>query len=303
MTTLKKANAHFEQSSQLDPDFVNPYLFHADFFLHYVLKDDPHYQDTLTDQQAYNLFNQDLANAIARSKEPSQADYYRIPQTMYSNNWTNFRQVIEKSLLSQDAAKYFKYQNFDFSTVLIALGYGDQVSKLSEEILSRDPSLTTASRNIFLNLLHKGQFIEVIDKIDALSATPTRLGIIDYKLFAMIQLGKLEEAYALIIQDPNQDYFPYYDLKAIILSKQGKQEEAKKILAIKHRSSPFYLFAVDETLGRAQANKEAALMDKKILLDFPLFRSLFLAPHNLPYDLSATPNFARKLKQAGVDVK
>ena len=165
LITLKRANAYYEQSSQLDPDFVNPYLFHADFFLHFVLKDDPHYTDTLTDQQAYNLFNQDLANAIARSKESSQADYYRIPQTMYSNNWTNFRQVIEKSLSGKDAAKHFKYQNFDLSVVLISLGYGDQISKLSEEILSQDPSLTESSRNIFLNLLNQGRYIEAIGKM------------------------------------------------------------------------------------------------------------------------------------------
>lgn len=103
LAKMKKANSYYEQSSQLDPNFVNPYLFHADFFLHYVLKDDANYRDTLTDQQAYKLFNDDLANAIARSKEPSQADYYRIPQTMYSHNWANFRQVIEKSLSSRDA--------------------------------------------------------------------------------------------------------------------------------------------------------------------------------------------------------
>lgn len=299
MATLKIANGYYEQSSQLDPDFVNPYLFHADFFLHYVLKDDPHYKDTLTDQQAYALFNNDLANAIARSKEPSQADYYRIPQIMYSNDWTNFRQVIERSLSDKNATRHFRYQNFDLSTLLICLGYGDEFAKLSEEILLQDPSEVESARNISLNLLHRGKYEEVIAKIDETSPTPIRFGISDYRIFAMIQLGRLEEAYELILRDDNQDYFPYYDLKAIILSKQGKLEEAKNILSVKHRSSPFYLFAVNAVLGRQAANQEAAAMDKKILLDFPLFRSYVLSPNNLPYDLSATPNFARKLRQAG----
>ena len=302
LATLKKANSYYEQSSQLDPDFVNPYLFHADFFLHYVLKDDPNYQDTLTDQQAYNFFNADLANAIERSKEVSQSDYYRIPQTMYSNNWSNFRQVIEKGLLSEDAPRLFKYQNFDFSTLLIALGYGKELSEISRKIQLQDPSTDDASRIIIFNLLHSGKYEEVLSETAKANLSPVRYGMDDYKLFAMIQLGKLEEAYDMIMQDPNQDYFTYYDLKAIIFAKQGKLEEAKKFAKITHRSSPFYLFAVDAVLGRQEANKEAALMDKKILLDFPLFRSLFLSPNNLPYDLSATPNFARKLKQAGVNV-
>jgi TolB-like protein len=302
LATLKKANVYYEQSSELDPDFVNPYLFHADFFLHYVLKDDPAFKDTLTDQQAYDLFNADLTNAITRSKEVSRADYYRIPQTMYSNNWSNFRQVIEKSLLNVDAPKYFKYQNFDQSTLLVALGYGNQLSNISEEILLQDPSASEAARSIIFNLMYKGKYQEALEKIDEVNAAAVRYGVIDYKLFLMIQLGKLDEAYDLIIQDPVQDYFPYYDLKSIILAKQGKHDEAAEILKITHRSSPFYLFAVEEVLGRQAANKEAALMDKKILLDFPLFRSLFLSPNKLPYDLSETPNFARKLRQAGVVV-
>jgi TolB-like protein len=302
LATLKKANVYYEQSSELDPDFVNPYLFHADFFLHYVLKDDPLFKDTLTDQQAYDLFNADLTNAITRSKEASRADYYRIPQTMYSNNWSNFRQLIEKCLLHEDAPKYFKYQNFDQSTLLIALGYGEQLSKISEEILLQDPSASEAARSIIFNLMYLGKYQEALEKIDAVDAAAVRYGVNDYKLFLMIQLGKLDEAYELIIQDPVQDYFPYYDLKAMILAKQGKLDEAAGILKLTHRSSPFYLFAIESALGRQEANKEAAIMDKKILLDFPLFRSLFLSPNNLPYDLSATPNFARKLKQVGVHV-
>jgi TolB-like protein len=302
LVTLKEANFYYEQSSQLDPDFVNPYLFHADFFLHYVLKDDATYKDTLTDEEAYKFFNADLTNAIAKSKESSQADYYRIPQIMYSNNWTNFRQVIEKSLSSKDAAKHFKYQNFDLSTLLMSLGYGEQVTMVSEEIMREDPSNQTAFRNVILHLVYLGEYEKAIIKIDEMNSSPTRLGVNDYKLFAMIQLGKLNEAYDFITQEVNQDYFPFYDLKAIILAKQGKLEDAKTILKMEHRSSPFYLFAVEAVLGRQEANKEASLMDKRILLDFPLFRSLFLSRNKLPYDLSATPNFARRLKQAGVNI-
>jgi hypothetical protein len=40
-------------------------------------------------------------------------------------------------------------------------------------------------------------------------------------------------------------------------------------------------------------------MDKKLLLDFPLFRSYFLSPDEPPYDLASAPNFERRLRQAG----
>ncbi len=300
LAKLKQANAYYEQSILLDPNFVNPYLYHADFFLHYVLKDDPHYQDSLTDKQAQRLFMDDLAKAISYSRESSQADYYRISQAMYSNDWTNFRNIIEKSLASKDAVTHFKYQNFDLSTVLIGLGYGARITEISEAIVAQEPGNLSGWRNIVLNLLHEGKYPEALDKIARMNDSPTRLGVNDYKLFALIQLGKLDEAYSEIVQDSNQDYFAYYDLKALILAKQGRHEEAKKELLAEHRASPFYLFAVEAALGRKAANAEAARMDKELLLDFPLFRSFFLAPHKMPYDLAAAPNFERKLKQAGV---
>ncbi len=299
LAKLKQANAYYEEAMRLDPNFVNPYLFHADFFLHFVLKDDPHYRDTLTDRQAYRLFMDDLANAIDHSRESSQADYYRIPQAMYSGDWTNFRSIIEKSMNSEDAAVLFKYQNFDLSTILIGLGYGDRLTEISEAIIVQEPGNHSAWRNIVFHLLHDGKYQEAIDKIGKMNDSPTRLGVNDYRLFALIQLGRLDEAYSEIMQDPNQDYFALYDLKAIILAKQGKREEAKKELETEHRASPFYLFAVDAVSGRKAANAEAARMDKELLLDFPLFRSYFLSPTNLPYDLASAPNFERRLRQAG----
>lgn len=76
----------------------------------------------------------------------------------------------------------------------------------------------------------------------------------------------------------------------------------KKVFGVDHRKSPLYLIGVDELFGRPEANKQANLLDQKILLDFPLFRSYLLTNNNSPFDFSATPNFAKRLRQAGVQV-
>ncbi len=59
---------------------------------------------------------------------------------------------------------------------------------------------------------------------------------------------------------------------------------------------------MDELFGRQEANTQANLSDKKMLLDFQLFRAYLMSQGNPPYDLSATPNFTRKLLKAGVAV-
>jgi len=299
---LKEANVFYEQSIALDPDFINPYLYHADFFLHYALDDDPSYKDTLKKEQAYKLFMSDLANMVNRSKDATQRDYYRLPQIMYSNDWTNFRNAIEKSLASPDATKYFKYQNFDISSLLTCLGYGPQLNILSKKLLEGDPSDESPRQQIVLTSIYMQHYQQALDEIARLGDLSSRPGMYVWKLFSMLQLGKVDEAFSLVSSNQDLDYFSYYDIKALILAKKGLRKEAKNIFETKHRTGSLYLLAVNELYGRQEANRRAAISDQKILLDFQLFRSYLLSHNNPPYDLSATPNFARKLKQAGLQV-
>jgi len=300
LENLKRANVFYEESIKRDPDFINPYFYHADFSLHYVLKDDPFYTDTLSESEAYKMFMSDLENMVSRSKEKSQREYYRLPQIMYSNDWSNFREAIERSLNSQDALKYFKYQNFDISSLLICLGYGDQLSDLSRKIIENDPSDQSPMREIVLSHIFAGKYQDALDEIAKLGDLSYRPDFYVYKLFCMVQLGQVDEAYTLVINKQDLDYFSYIDVKALIFAKKGLKEEAKKIFEVDHRTGPLYLIVVDELYGRQEANRQASLSDKKLLLDFQLFRSNLMSQGNPPYDFSATPNFAKRLIQTGV---
>jgi len=299
---LKKANVFYEESIKHDPDFINPYYYHADFFLHYVLKDDPAYTDSLSESEAYKMFMRDLENMISRSKITAQKDYYRLPQIMYSNDWSNFREAVEKSLNSPDAPKYFKYQNFDISSLLICLGYGDQISELSRKIMENDPSDQSSIKEIILALIYAGKYQDALNELIKLGDLSDKPEFYVYKLFAILQLGQVDEAYEMVVNNQDLDYFNFIDIKALIFARKGLKDEAMNIFQVAHRTGPLYLIAVDELFGRKEANRQASLSDKKLLLDFQLFRAYLFSSNDLPYDLSATPNFARRLKQAGVKV-
>jgi len=294
LAMLEKANTYYEESIKLDPYFLNAYLYHADFFLHYILKDDPRYQSTLTESHAYKMFMDDLGNTVSRSKDESQKDYFRIAQIMYSNDWTNFREVIEKSLNSPDAVKNFTYQNFGIRSVIIILGYGNQFSAIHNKILENDPS-GIATRGIVANLIYWGKYNEALQEISK------NEGSIQLKIYSLYQLGKMDEAYDLISKMESSGT-NYYSLKAMILVKKGRNQEAKEIMSVEHERGGFYLMAIDAVFGRQAANKEANLLDQKALLDFPLFVGIAYSPNNPPFDFSATPNFARRLKQAGIEI-
>lgn len=302
LSMLKKANTYYIEAIDHDPDFLNAYLFRADFFLHYILKDDPNFHDTLTDQEAYDMFMNDLNNMVTRSKDESQKNYYRLAQIMYSNDWSGFRQIIEKSLNSSDAIKYFSYQNFDISGLLICLGYGNEIAAISKKMLENEPNTEVAKRSIIENLVFSGDYAKAIEEADAFGIGTEETGINIYKMFAMYQLDMLDEVDEIISKMDSLKATAYYDLKAMVLVKKGMLAEAKRLMSIERRRRPTYLVAIEAVYGRQTANKEAHLLDQKMLLDFPLFRGYHLLPKNPPFDFSATPNFAKKLGQVGIQV-
>lgn len=302
LSMLQKANALYTEAINHDPDFLNAYLYRADFFLHYILKDDPYFQDTLTEKQAYKSFMNDLNNMVTRSKDEPQKNYYRMAQTMYSNDWSGFRPIIEKSLNSPDAIKYFSYQNFDISGLLICLGYGNEVAAISKKILESEPNSEVEKRSIIENLVYLGDYSQVLEEKSVLGISAEETGINIYILFAMYQLNMEDEVYEMISKMDSIRATAFYDLKAMILAKKGMLPEAKRIMSIERRRRPTYLVAIDAVYGRQAANKEAHLLDQKMLLDFPLFRGYHLSPNDPPFDLSATPNFAKKLSQVGIQV-
>jgi hypothetical protein len=64
----------------------------------------------------------------------------------------------------------------------------------------------------------------------------------------------------------------------------------------------YTLYGIEAAYGREAANREANKLDKTLVMHHILLFSYLHAPKNLPFNLSATPNFARRLKQAGVDL-
>lgn len=88
----------------------------------------------------------------------------------------------------------------------------------------------------------------------------------------------------------------------MLLAKKGKVKEAKQIMD-KDTRVDYALFGIDAAYGREVANKEAGgAFDKKLVMHHILLFNYLHSPKNPPFDLSATPNFVKRFKQAGVNI-
>jgi adenylate cyclase len=300
---LKKANINFTGAIKLDPNFINPYLFRGDFYFHYLTKNEKTvYNDTIKDVNAYKLLRESIQTAIDKSKSEIENDYYRLYLIMSSNDWSEITPIIDRVLKSHEAVQLFTYQPYNLGALLTSLGYGKQISNICQRLLKNDPLNNVALGERIEAMMFAGNYDKAIESIDSINSYQ-RDGRLNYnKLFSMYQLDKIDEAYNVLKQLDSSNIRNYHSMLAMLLAKKGKVKEAKKIMD-KDVRVDYALFGIEAAYGREAANKEATALDKKLVMHHILLFNYLHSPKNPPIDLSATPNFVRRFKQAGVDIK
>jgi TolB-like protein/tetratricopeptide (TPR) repeat protein len=297
---LKRANINFDEAIRLDPDFINPYLYKGDFFFHYLTKSEKSvYNDTITEAQAYQQMRKCIENAIAKSKTEIEKDYYNLYLIMFSNDWSSMRPIIERVLKSPEAVRLFSYQPFNLTALLTCLGYGKQIVAINLEILKKDPLNNNRKIEIVEASMFSGNYLRAIESIDSLGAKGDHFRLNFSKLNSLYHLKKFDEAHSLLGQLDETRVSSYYSILAMLLAKRGELEEARKVMD-KDSRDVYTLSGIDVTYGREAANREASMLDKNLVMHHVLLFDYLYTPKNLPFDLSATPNFVKRFRQAGV---
>lgn len=299
---LKRANLDFDDAIRLDPDFINPYLYKGDFYFHFLVKNKKIvYNDTIDDTEAYKLMKESIETAIEKSKTEVEKDYYRLYTIMYSNDWSSMRPIADRVLKSPEVDRLFTYQPYNLSALLSILGYGEQVVSLDREILKRDPLNFNRKREIVEVNMYAGNYAQAIEAIDSLN-TLNDDGRMNYdKVLSLYRLEKFNEAYSLLMQLGSESVSSYNSILAMLLAQRGNVKEARQIMDEDTRVD-YTLFGIEAAYGREAANQEAKALDNNLLMHHLLLFSYLHSPKNLPFDLSATPNFVKRLKQAGVTI-
>ena len=291
---MKEANSFFEEAIALDPEFVSPYLNHSDLYHHIIIKDTPFSQDTTSDEFAYKMLKNDLDNAIAHSKNEAQRNLYEIFRIMFSDDWSRLNEAIEKILNDPTSYERLKFQMIDIESLITLVGHGDRMAAINKTVLEKDTYNGQAKFQLLSNYLFHGQNREAVEFCQRVGAFNI------YTLMAMYHEGMYNEINQRLEKAAPRANNEFLDMQALMLANKGSLSEAKALMKEKRQMMASYLFAVDKIFGREEANRLASAMDKKPIIHYHLLRSLIVSPTKPPFDLNATPNFARRLKQAGV---
>lgn len=296
---LKQANVSFDQALSLDPDFVSAIIFHSDYYLHYIDHSPDARNDTLSEESAYRLLQSDFEASLKRAHTEAEKDYYRLHAIMYSPDWSSMRPITERLLKSPEATRLFSNQSFSIVRLIYSMGFQKEITSMNKAILENDPLNIEIQRDMIWATMRDGNFEKALGEIRALN-NATDPELIFYEFFILYNLGRHGAALELL-KNKDRITMRFYDTAvAMLLAKQGKLQKAREVIANDPKKD-YLLFAIDEVLGREAANREASLLDTQAT-GFALYYSYMYSPAQTPFDFSAAPNFAKRLKQIGVSI-
>jgi TolB-like protein len=307
-SSLIKANRHFEKAIALDPKFAQPYARHQDFYTHYFVDGKQgvfeYVLDDLTDSEISKIISNDLDQAIKNSSEPVFRIGYQLDKIFLSDNWQGAVLLIEEFKQMDKETRVLVINDFSWFTHLFSYNSPGILNTLYLERIENDPYDHSAS-NLYLSSLIRMNMLdsaaEYFDRNAIYIQSIPRLA--NKRASVVLTKGNFQKANnvmetAFLNQEKEaEDFSPYYILSKLLVGDKPVIKDLQGYLdKIDLRALPFY----NITGQYEKADSLAHAFDAKFLGPCIISRFLFGSP--LLFHLSATPNFAARLEELGVDV-
>ncbi len=306
-----QAEPWFKKAIELDPDFAAPYYYMADPYTHYLMNYPAGKLDTLSRQEAKNRILHYFDQAINYTEDQALKFMYKLERTFLSDNWSRLPHLIQKLKTNPDVIRPYTMINGGWTTSFLAsIGHAKLQYKLNSKALKRDPLDRNLQGTRLKALSQFANYDRVIAAANSYASNyPVNLN--NQKFFLNLKASRFKKADSLawIMTTSPTDTIsrPIHPLNIMLQAARGNVEQARK------NFKNFPNKKIKNTLNGAiihyavgnikKANKIAAKADssafgpQKLLLTANNFFGI------LPFQLKATPNLARLLKQAGVEVE
>jgi TolB-like protein len=287
---LAEANKFFEKAIQIYPNFARAYYDHADIFIHGLLAEAGiESLNNFSEKEQYERMMNDINKALALSQNSSDKVGYSFTRNIFSKDWSQlpsylevkenwasgwevFLAIIDPEFVSRRYQKIIAIdQNADMIRYWAALGLAN-MSRLDSALLLYKNDYTKSHVNARIkSVLHfrKGDYPKALEAVGNHESSTD-----GYSLFLKLLDGRYTKSRAEIEQDLSSQ--PLFD---------------------SYGYSPILAY---NALGEySRADSVASLIDSRILGHCSLGYNLLT--FGLYFHLSATPNFAARLRELGID--
>jgi TolB-like protein len=291
------ANRWFQQTMELAPEFADSYSYHADYFTHVllsgILPDAPSEEDL---QAAMQSFEEDMNNAIRHAPDAGSQSAYAYDLDLVSGRWrglhSRFDRIVELNSCFQPAWP---------EMVTSPFGKAADVHKLMQRSIECDPLsfsgwMTSASSSQWL-----GDFESALETARrGYDATGHRL-LAREVIASLVGLGRFDEARSMIEREVRDESGRARALLRVDAAEGVTKgiEVGLEQVANETASGFTSVMAFAVTGQRQRANELAAEIDATPYGYLNLSFAVHTCLCGAPFDLEATPNYARRIEDAG----
>jgi len=293
---LLEANIWFEKTLSLAPNFSAAYLWHSDYFAHFLI-DNIGNEDVTDDERttAYERLKQDFDDAIRTAADDTHSLAAAYDRALLTANWRGLPAMFDDFV---NQSNCYGPGWSDMTT--LAYGRARENLIISQRLIECDPLDYSGWLGAISAYLWLGDFdaaiATAIEGKRAVSHREVGFGLFE----SYVAAGRFEDAAARIDRDIRGETRALW-ARMMLAAARGDAVATKSLLEKKLGTYDGVRIANFARAGeRALANEMAAAIDS----DPFGYLLLMIVPSNCmcgaPFDLEATPNFAKLLDEANL---
>lgn len=298
--SLLHANAEFDTALDRKRDFAQAWFMHSDLYVHILMDELPGQSPDavsmsgLSMDEAMSRFVDDLTAAYRFEADPGQRLVIRAVRKFLSSDWRGLSTDLDRAFASWENCRAGTWIN----TMGVAFGRAVDVYRKGLALTRCDPLNLLPWGNAATGAIVLGQPDEALRLVDeAESLVGPHFAITITRLQALFALKRYEEAERILAEGIVSDPF----VRVQVIAAAGRKADAAAMLA---KFGSGYLTAklvANAIIGeREAANRVAASIDATPLGAAMLAEACHICLCGAPFDLDATPNFARQLKEGNL---
>lgn len=299
--SLWDVNEYYKKAIAADPQYDPPYNGIQDAYYHYLL-DGPNNHfvkdnlpEGLTPNLAYKQITYYSEKSIEHASSESRKLQYELIKVGFSDDWRRL-----PSIINNLGAVDFNEAIGWMPEIVFAINRSDLIVNRMITNLKESPYQPLTWNSLYYHYQNEKKFDKALEMI----TYPRSLGIVspwieDSEFLYYIGVNDKEKLARLLIDNPSR----IEANNAMALAFLGREEEAlEKIKAhyVADQTRVSYIFAYHYMDRQEDANALASQIDTEYLgvLLFAFMREPVTG--KIPVPMSTTPNYVRKLRQAGL---
>jgi adenylate cyclase len=296
MDMMGEAADWFGEAIRREPGFASAYFLRSDYFAHLTTS------ENITDaerQAAYSSYMSDLGSASEFTPNTDERAMIEVDRTLASDNWGSLPERFEAALESRSCAEAVWLE------VAPAFGFAAQSLAYRQRMIECDPLNFYNYHAAVQSALWAGRPEEALSLASRAAEIEPDNPFIEWDLVvSMMALGRFEEAreHAAGVSTWNRDILMVATNNAV-----GETAEAKRYLEkTLEEAAPWFKQYLAIQLNAITGNREAANEAAAWFDGIPAGQTMLAATImecmcGAPFDLEATPVFAKRLEEAGFD--